>query len=38
MFLILGIEGEELEGVYDAIEFVKATKTEALPKNLLVKE
>ncbi|WP_349408327.1 NAD(P)-dependent oxidoreductase [Pseudalkalibacillus sp. SCS-8] len=27
----LGIEGEELEGVYDAIEFVKETKTKPLP-------
>ncbi|WP_433742406.1 NAD(P)-dependent oxidoreductase [Falsibacillus pallidus] len=26
----LGIEGEDLEGVYDAIEFVKNTKTKAL--------
>ena len=27
---ILGIEGEELKGVYDAIEFVKETKTKPI--------
>nr|WP_066371301.1 NAD(P)-dependent oxidoreductase [Neobacillus fumarioli] len=33
----LGIEGEDLDGVYDAIEFVKATKTGQLSKNFIGK-
>lgn len=34
---MLGIEGEDLIGVYDAIEFVKATKTEQLSHDLVGK-
>ena len=35
----LGIDGEDLEGVYDAIEFVKETKTKPIiTDNLLGKE
>ncbi|NBI27957.1 NAD(P)-dependent oxidoreductase [Chengkuizengella marina] len=30
----LGIEGEDLNGVYDAIEFVKGTKSGSLPKTM----
>lgn len=33
----LGIEGEELDGVYDAIEFVKATKSGQLTRGLIGK-
>ena len=33
----LGIEGEELEGVYDAIEFVKSTKSGSLTKDFVGK-
>jgi glutamate synthase (NADPH/NADH) small chain len=33
----LGIDGEELDGVYDAIDFVKATKTEELSHHLVGK-
>jgi dihydropyrimidine dehydrogenase (NAD+) subunit PreT len=33
----LNIEGEELEGVYDAIEFVKATKGKILSKDFIGK-
>lgn len=33
----LGIEGEELEGVYDAIDFVKATKSEEISDHLVGK-
>ncbi|WLD95449.1 NAD(P)-dependent oxidoreductase [Alkalihalobacillus sp. AL-G] len=33
----LGIEGEKLEGVYDAIEFVKETKTKPLNDDLVGK-
>ncbi|MBO0960556.1 NAD(P)-dependent oxidoreductase [Neobacillus sp. MM2021_6] len=33
----LGIEGENLEGVYDAIEFVKATKSGQLSKDFVGK-
>jgi dihydropyrimidine dehydrogenase (NAD+) subunit PreT len=33
----LNIEGEDLEGVYDAIEFVKATKGKILSKNFIGK-
>nr|WP_310195963.1 NAD(P)-dependent oxidoreductase [Neobacillus niacini] len=33
----LGIEGEELEGVYDAIEFVKETKSGRLSKDFVGK-
>lgn len=33
----LGIEGENLEGVYDAIDFVKATKTKPLTDELVGK-
>ncbi|MEH7336143.1 NAD(P)-dependent oxidoreductase [Neobacillus drentensis] len=33
----LGIEGEELDGVYDAIEFVKATKSGQLSKDFIGK-
>ncbi|MBO1002160.1 NAD(P)-dependent oxidoreductase [Pseudogracilibacillus auburnensis] len=33
----LGISGEDLEGVYDAIEFVKDTKTKPLPNEFLGK-
>jgi dihydropyrimidine dehydrogenase (NAD+) subunit PreT len=34
----LGIEGEELEGVHDAIEFVKNTKTNEISKDFLGKK
>lgn len=34
----LGISGETLEGVYDAIEFVKETKTKSISKKLLGKK
>ncbi|GAE45646.1 pyridine nucleotide-disulphide oxidoreductase associated with reductive pyrimidine catabolism [Mesobacillus boroniphilus JCM 21738] len=34
----LGIDGEDLEGVYDAIEFVKATKTKPIDYQLLGKK
>ncbi|WP_181347026.1 NAD(P)-dependent oxidoreductase [Thalassobacillus sp. CUG 92003] len=34
---MLGIEGENLEGVHDAIEFVKRTKSGAITKELLGK-
>lgn len=34
---LLKIEGEILEGVYDAIEFVKTTKQKPLPKNVMGK-
>ncbi len=34
----LGIEGEELEGVYDAIEFVKDTKTKPLTDQFVGKK
>lgn len=34
----LGVEGEELEGVYDAIEFVKDTKTMPLSNKFLGKK
>ncbi|HYK75114.1 MAG TPA: NAD(P)-dependent oxidoreductase [Pseudoneobacillus sp.] len=33
----LNIEGENLKGVYDAIEFVKATKSHSIPKDFLGK-
>ncbi|MDN3016329.1 NAD(P)-dependent oxidoreductase [Paenibacillus sp. BSR1-1] len=33
----LGIDGEELDGVYDAIEFVKATKSGQLSKDFIGK-
>jgi dihydropyrimidine dehydrogenase (NAD+) subunit PreT len=33
----LNIEGEDLDGVYDAIEFVKATKTDQLTANFVGK-
>ncbi|MFC0560347.1 NAD(P)-dependent oxidoreductase [Halalkalibacter alkalisediminis] len=33
----LGIEGEELEGVYDAIDFVKGTKSEEISNHLVGK-
>ena len=36
--LLLHVEGEELDGVYDAIDFVKKTKSEAvIRQNLLGK-
>mgnify|MGYP001017545994 CR=1 FL=1 len=31
---MLGIEGEDLEGVYDALEFIEATKTGSAPKGV----
>ncbi|OIK14856.1 NAD(P)-dependent oxidoreductase [Bacillus sp. MUM 13] len=34
----LGIDGEELDGVYDAISFVEATKTGTLTKDLIGKK
>ncbi|MCF6138483.1 NAD(P)-dependent oxidoreductase [Alkalihalobacillus berkeleyi] len=34
----LGVEGEELDGVYDAIEFVKDTKTKPLSNKFLGKK
>lgn len=34
----LGISGEDLAGVYDAIELVKETKTKLIPKKLLGKK
>lgn len=34
----LKIEGEKLEGVYDAIEFVKKTKQKPLPRDLMDKK
>ncbi|GAE35237.1 NAD(P)-dependent oxidoreductase [Halalkalibacter akibai] len=33
----LGIDGEELEGVYDAIDFVKSTKSGEIPHHLVGK-
>lgn len=33
----LNIDGEQLEGVYDAIEFVKQTKSETLPERFIGK-
>lgn len=35
---MLGIEGEDLDGVYDAIEFIKETKTKQLTDKLLGKK
>lgn len=35
---MLGIEGEELDGVYDAIEFIKETKTKSLTDKLVGKK
>ncbi|MCL6586653.1 MAG: NAD(P)-dependent oxidoreductase [Anoxybacillus sp.] len=35
---LLGIEGEELDGVYDAIEWIKETKTKPLTNKLLGKK
>lgn len=34
----LGVKGEELDGVYDAIEFVKATKTKQIDNQFLGKK
>lgn len=34
---MLGVEGEELEGVYDALELIKATKTEQITSDLVGK-
>lgn len=34
----LGIEGEHLKGVYDAIDFVKQTKSEALTTEFVGKK
>ncbi|WP_025028725.1 NAD(P)-dependent oxidoreductase [Caldalkalibacillus mannanilyticus] len=34
---MLGVEGEELEGVYDALELIKATKTDQITSDLVGK-